>query len=512
VEIPRSFPITKDDLEKHGFSEKCPGCKAVLRNTARQGHSAECRSRLSKLMKSDDKVKEAHQKEMEFHEKVHEDMQKRLKEREEEVQLEAEKDEPTKRRRKEVPNGGHKRVREEQREKEQIEEEIENEEFPVREGDELFDSDEDLDIGWVEFEMEINGTEFVKSVNVEDFAADCEDPIMEAFDEITGLKLDIRKLRKARSEEIEYIQSHGIWEKVPETLCWEKMGTGPTSGKWVDVQKGDDVRSRYVGRDFKPRGEGPRSELFASMPPLEAKKILFSQAASQLKNERKKKLLFVDIKKAHMNAVCDVWSFVELPEEVREEGYCARLKYWLYGMRPAARAWEEEYAGKLEHEGYRQGRSVPTVFRHEEKNLSGAVHGDDFTFLGFEEDLLDLVELLKSWFELKVTGILGPDDKDDKEIVILGRTVKWHQGGISILADRKYADSIMKYCSINSDSKGLGGPGKKEESEDLIPEESENEEDVKLRITPSGEGDPEDEELGAKEGKNTEAWRLLRTI
>jgi len=113
VEIPRSFPITKDDLEKHGFSEKCPGCKAVLRNTARQGHSAECRSRLSKLMKSDDKVKEAHQKEMEFHEKVHEDMQKRLKEREEEAKLEAEEDEPTKRRRKEVPNGGHKRVREE---------------------------------------------------------------------------------------------------------------------------------------------------------------------------------------------------------------------------------------------------------------------------------------------------------------------------------------------------------------------------------------------------------------
>ena len=103
-----------------------------------------------------------------------------------------------------------------------------------------------------------------------------------------------------------------------------------------------------------------------------------------------------------MSAVCEEWAFVELPAEIREEGYCAKLKYWLYGMRPAARAWEEEYAGKLAKEGFKQGRSVPTVFHHEGKRLSGAVHGDDFTFLGFEEDLWEMVELLKGWFELKV--------------------------------------------------------------------------------------------------------------
>jgi hypothetical protein len=212
-----------------------------------------------------------------------------------------------------------------------------------------------------------------------------------------------------------YIETRGIWEVVPVKKCWDNLGRGPTSGRWVDVKKGDDVRSRYVGRDFKPKGDGPNAEIFASMPPLEAKKILFSMAASQQGSVRKKKLLFVDVKKAHMNAICKEWAFVELPEELHRDGYCAQLKYWLYGMRPAARAWEEEYSGKLEEKGYSRGRSVPTVFYNKEKDMSGAVHGDDFTFLGYEEDLLDLIELLKGWFELKVRAILGPDDKDDKE-------------------------------------------------------------------------------------------------
>ena len=188
------------------------------------------------------------------------------------------------------------------------------------------------------------------------------------------------------------------------------------------------------------------------MPPLEAKKILFSMAASQQGKSRKKKLLFVDVKKAHMNATCKEWAFVELPEELHRDGYCAQLKFWLYGMRPAARAWEEEYSNKLENEGCKRGKSVPTVFYDQARDMSGAVHGDDFTFLGYEEDLHELVDLLKGWFELKVRGILGPDEKDDKEIVILGRTVRWDPDGIRITADRKHSEAIKKYCGLDENS------------------------------------------------------------
>jgi len=54
--------ITKDDLEKHGYSARCPGCQAVLRGTARQGHSKGCRERLEKEMEGMDKAETAKRK------------------------------------------------------------------------------------------------------------------------------------------------------------------------------------------------------------------------------------------------------------------------------------------------------------------------------------------------------------------------------------------------------------------------------------------------------------------
>ena len=44
-----------------------------------------------------------------------------------------------------------------------------------------------------------------------------------------------------------------------------------------------DVRSRWVARDFKEIGDKDREDLFASMPPLEAKKALFKMAAARMK-------------------------------------------------------------------------------------------------------------------------------------------------------------------------------------------------------------------------------------
>ena len=39
------------------------------------------------------------------------------------------------------------------------------------------------------------------------------------------------------------------------------------------------VRCRLVARDFNPRREGPRDDLFATMRPLGAKKALFAHVA-----------------------------------------------------------------------------------------------------------------------------------------------------------------------------------------------------------------------------------------
>jgi hypothetical protein len=56
------------------------------------------------------------------------------------------------------------------------------------------------------------------------------------------------------------------------------------------------ARCRLVGRDFKVKNEGDRDDLFASMPPLEAKKMLFRLVAGargwrRWKNMKEMKLI-----------------------------------------------------------------------------------------------------------------------------------------------------------------------------------------------------------------------------
>ena len=58
-EIPKGFAIRVEDLNNHGYSKDCPGCVAILRGTARQGHSPECRARMARAMHGDPRVEQA---------------------------------------------------------------------------------------------------------------------------------------------------------------------------------------------------------------------------------------------------------------------------------------------------------------------------------------------------------------------------------------------------------------------------------------------------------------------
>ena len=94
------------------------------------------------------------------------------------------------------------------------------------------------------------------------------------------------------------------------------------------------------------------------------------------------------------------------------------------------------------------------------------VHGDDFTFCGLEEDLLWISKLMGSWFDIKVRGMLGPDDKDVEQIVILGRIVRWTPEGLEWEADPKHRKLILEYFGFDQGSRSLKMNGDKDEREE----------------------------------------------
>lgn len=176
------------------------------------------------------------------------------------------------------------------------------------------------------------------------------------------------------------------------------------STRWVDIDRGrngaTEVRSRRVARDRKTK-DSSEFEAFAAMPPLEAKRALLRMAHAT-----------GSIGGAHLTGKLaqDELAFARLQPEA--EGGVGRLRRWLYGMRAAASAWEDDDAANLASTGFRCGLAAPAVFWHPVSALRLIVWGNDFTPPGRDKDLRDAIESMSAWCEIKARSFLGPGSHD----------------------------------------------------------------------------------------------------
>ena len=271
------------------------------------------------------------------------------------------------------------------------------------------------------------------------------------WDDMSGKQLNTKLVKNARAEEMTEVRKHAVYLKVPIKQCFEETGTGPIGTRWVDVNKGDDsnvdYRSRLVAQELKRLSWA--DDLFAATPPLEVKKLLFSMAVTEgigfKEGQREKgfKIDFIDIRRAYFHSKARRRVFVKLPPEDDEPGMCGLLLKSMYGTRDAAQNWEFEYSEFMESIGFKRGDAVPCLFNHPKKALKIAVHGDDFTILGDEEDLNWFKKKISEKFEIKFRGRIGPSSKDEKSIRLLNRVFEWTEEGIIIEADQRHAELIV---------------------------------------------------------------------
>ena len=281
------------------------------------------------------------------------------------------------------------------------------------------------------------------------------------------------------------MESIGMFQDASEAECWKVTGAAPVTTRWVMVGKTLDdgekiVRCRLVGRDFKGRDQGVHEDLFAATPPLEALKLLLRLAAVRKKGQDVIKLMFLDVRKAHLIPPCHDDVYVRLPEEFGKDKV-VKLKRWLYGMRRAANSWEAYYAAKLREIGFQAGVASPVLFHNGKTGVRLVVHGDDFVFAGTHSELVEVRRWMKGWCDIKDHGILGPDDKDVKEREILGRTVRWCRDSLEYYADGKHREIIMQEFGLSRDSKSVGSPMVKEAEGGEDEEELEMQEASRVR-------------------------------
>eukprot|EP00973_Karenia_brevis_P048634 6751927-Karenia_brevis.AAC.1 len=84
--------------------------------------------------------------------------------------------------------------------------------------------------------------------------------------------------------------------------------------------------------------------------------MLLRRAVTKRQDGKGRELMFIDVKKAHLNQVCEEDVDLELPEECHcPPGFCGKFVYWMYGMRGTASSWEKCHADKFSNEGFSRG-------------------------------------------------------------------------------------------------------------------------------------------------------------
>ena len=282
--------------------------------------------------------------------------------------------------------------------------------------------------------------------------------------------LDPVLLEKGIKDEVDFMEKIGLFKEASEKESWEKTGAAPVSTRWVSVKKTLDggeviVRSRLVGRDFKSKGDNMREDLFAATPPLEALKLLFRMSLVKLVTDRDEdeiKLMFVDVRKAHLIPKCDEDVYVTVPEEFGIKKVM-KLNRWLYGMRKAAHYCEEFYTKKFVEKGFVARVASPVVFFDPQTRVRCVVHGDDFTFAGKGKELVELRRWMETWCEIKFRGIMGSGPRDIKVLDILGRRLRRTKDGLEYRADAKHRKIILKEMGMDESSNAVVSPLVKEE-------------------------------------------------
>ena len=291
-----------------------------------------------------------------------------------------------------------------------------------------------------------------------------------AWDDVSGVSLDREKVKKAREEEVVWLNKKNVYQKITRQEAHQR-GLRIIRVRWIDVNKGDqdepNYRSRLVAMEFKSENK-ELEDLFAGTPPLEALKMLVSEAATVKDGSMGERcMLLADVSRAFFEADARREVCVEIPPEDRaasEGDMVGYLLKSLYGTRDAAANWQNEVAKTMKQCGFRRGKMFPSTYWNRETKVKVLVHGDDFVGVGNRPELKEFRRALGERFDLKTT-MVGLGKGEAREGRVLNRIISVGENGWSYEADQRHGELIVDMLGLDG-ANPVGTPGE-EEREDI---------------------------------------------
>ena len=201
-----------------------------------------------------------------------------------------------------------------------------------------------------------------------------------------------------------------------------------------------------MAKDFNTED---RPDLFKSTPPIEAMRLICSEAATGGNGGPGENCIMVnDVRRAFFYAKAMKPLWVELPEEDYDEkdeveDRVGLLDKSLYGTRDAAVNWGNTVEKHLKKIGFRQGIASDSLYYHKAKGISTLVHGDDYVSVAGEAQLKWLEKELEKAYEIK-TSLVGKAKSMSKEVRVLNRIIRWTPQGWEYEADQRHGEIIVR--------------------------------------------------------------------
>ena len=135
-------------------------------------------------------------------------------------------------------------------------------------------------------------------------------------DDRSGKKLDPKKVRQARDEELVELERPVCVEADVEECVsdWEEADPGEVGGRRQGLRR----LPEQARRD-------DREGLYAATPPLKVVKFLIMQAATKCRQGEVRKVMLIDFSKAHLYAPIEGEQYADLVPERAKAGKRAKL-------------------------------------------------------------------------------------------------------------------------------------------------------------------------------------------
>ena len=270
------------------------------------------------------------------------------------------------------------------------------------------------------------------------------------YDENTGVALDPQKVREGRRAEYEKLKGRDVYTPVPRDEAMRRVKQDKNvkfiKTRWVEVEKADAVRCRFVGQEFA--SQDPREDLFAGTPPLHAARMVVSIAATTSK-DLVRSLMALDVGCAFLYAKTEREIYIELPssDPLAAGGFhVGRLNRALYGTRDAPLLWQKELGKTLAMLDFVQSRLQPGVYVSKSREIVLVSHVDDLLATGPEEKLQQLRCDLQKHYEIKGQTM----DEANGKLKFLGRSITRVEGGYEWAGDDRHQQVLYEEWGLEN--------------------------------------------------------------